>query len=703
MVHVRIGHEAFVLTWDAWEARVAAGRIPPDAEVRFDAVTGDRWVRADSLEMYTSVASSSAAAFARSQADAGPPWLTALLVGAQLRVWWWAQVPALGTWMETRLSKWTSPTLEAAEVWRPLTMGLLHTSLTHLLMNMMWLGYTAYHLERALGWRNLGMLYGVSVLAGSYLSMVGAPDSPSLGASGGVFGLIAAAVVFGFARPEILPARARRVFGYALLPYLLVMFLSGALRSGVDNWAHLGGLLAGGLLATWTDPPGFERRPGWNGRWQRAVLAVAATSLAVVAVAGPHAIRLRSEATARAIAEHRPARVRLPPGPKALEVSVPAGWVTGSLAVGRGWVTPLGDRGWSARHEVLREPVTAQVLADAFLADAEDVGWTVAFDEPVPTTVGGRPGLELRGHLEADDEAVDVVWRGAVRGQHAVQTLWQTEPELAQRLAGLHDRLQAALVWPEPPSLVDARDAMARYGGRPADRRRLVEELLAVGALDEAAALAEVGEDQATSWRAWTTWLEVVRRRALAGEILPADVHAAVDAALAADLGPAVVGAAADALTAAGDEGTAEGLILLAWARSPGERSLVPRLRRLGIPRDLTPDGSPIVTRVSGTLVEIGHTPGPMTVAQARAVEQAWMYAELKALQELMLARRDGGDIVPLLARLAMPGTETVTDAAREALRTDVEAAAAGHPPAWWHEDLPEPARLLDDWPPGND
>src|SRR5690606_33637586 len=101
----------------------------------------------------------------------------------------------------------------------------------------LWLAYTGWNLERALGRVNLRMIYLASVLGGRALSILFSPETRSLGASGGVFGLVAAAVVFGFVRPELLPQRGRRVFGLALLPYLVVMFLSGLSSVGIDNWA----------------------------------------------------------------------------------------------------------------------------------------------------------------------------------------------------------------------------------------------------------------------------------------------------------------------------------------------------------------------------------------------------------------------------------------------------------------------------------
>ena len=78
------------------------------------------------------------------------------------------------------------PVFEDGEIWRMLTMGVSHQAAFHLGMNMLWLFYCGWNLERALGRANLLFLFLGSVFAGSVLSMFGNPWIPSLGASGGI-------------------------------------------------------------------------------------------------------------------------------------------------------------------------------------------------------------------------------------------------------------------------------------------------------------------------------------------------------------------------------------------------------------------------------------------------------------------------------------------------------------------------------------
>ena len=89
-----------------------------------------------------------------------------------------------------------------------------------------------------------------------------------------IFGLIAASVVFGFAHPDLLPERGRRLFGAAMLPYLALMLWSGFLNEGTDNYSHLGGLMVGGPLLLLLDPVPLQRRPGRNRRVQLTGIAL---------------------------------------------------------------------------------------------------------------------------------------------------------------------------------------------------------------------------------------------------------------------------------------------------------------------------------------------------------------------------------------------------------------------------------------------
>lgn len=702
MVHVRIGSDELILSWDEWESRVESGRIPPDALVRFDAVTGAAWTPASDLEMYRSLADSRASAFARWRAASGPPVLTALLVGVQIRIWWLNQLPEVGVWSATQLSKWTAPTLEQGQVWRLVTMGVLHTSFTHILMNMLWLGYTGYHLERALGWRNLGWLYLASVVGGSTLSMIGAPDNLSLGASGGVYGLIAASVVFGFTRPELLPTRSRRVFGFALLPYLVLMFLSGMSNEGTDNWAHLGGLLTGGLLALLTDPPGFERRPGWTTRWHAATGTAIVVLLAVLWVAGPWIEPLHTEEEARWIrlARTDPAAARRlrHDDDATLHVSVPAGWAEGSGGLGRAWHTPLGARSWAAVEGVEGAPTTPEAMAHAYVARLDRMGWRYDLGAPEPDVVSGVAGLRLAGTLYEGDTPLAFVWRGAARGLRTLQTEWRVEPDLAGRLAPLERRLERAVVWEPPSELAAARAAYAAHPDTPRTARDLARALAAEGLGADALALqiplARATPPDPTAWR---TLLQML---AWYPQATP-ERDALLREALAAGLGSLAEVGVSDVLLAVGDTPTAVGLLELAWVRAPGDRQLARARAGLGLSNDLGTDGiSPASLRgdcpwhaVLAAQAAAGDAAD--LLSRAAAVGAAWAEARAGAIADARAraAATDPGVVAPLVL-LAVGHAPADPDIALQDLRYDLDQVDQGVDPTWWSPDLPAPAQV---------
>jgi membrane associated rhomboid family serine protease len=137
-----------------------------------------------------------------------------------------------------------------------LSYGFLHASLTHLAVNMLAVLMFGGDVEHELGsWRFA--LYYFCCIAGAALVqlavaiIMGNIDRPTLGASGGVFGVL---IAFGmlFPRQKLVPL----IFPVPVPAWLFVTFY-GALelglglmetQDGVAHFAHLGGMLGGWLL-----------------------------------------------------------------------------------------------------------------------------------------------------------------------------------------------------------------------------------------------------------------------------------------------------------------------------------------------------------------------------------------------------------------------------------------------------------------------
>jgi membrane associated rhomboid family serine protease len=139
--------------------------------------------------------------------------------------------------------------------WTLLTYMFLHGSPTHLLFNMLGLYFFGPQVESRLGSRRFMTLYLISGLAGAALSLWFANLSSVVGASGALFG-----VMLAFARywPEaqiylmfMIPVPARA----AVLLMAAMSLWSGfrGSRSGVADFAHLGGFVGGWLYLLWLD------------------------------------------------------------------------------------------------------------------------------------------------------------------------------------------------------------------------------------------------------------------------------------------------------------------------------------------------------------------------------------------------------------------------------------------------------------------
>jgi membrane associated rhomboid family serine protease len=141
-------------------------------------------------------------------------------------------------------------------IWQLLTYGFLHGSLTHLFFNMFALYMFGGEIERLFGSRRflvyfLACVVGAAVAQLIVLSVMNRPPVPTVGASGGVFGLLLA---YGLAFPQ---RKLMLLFPPIPMPAWLFVTLYGLLElylgvtgsgQGVAHFAHLGGMAAGALL-----------------------------------------------------------------------------------------------------------------------------------------------------------------------------------------------------------------------------------------------------------------------------------------------------------------------------------------------------------------------------------------------------------------------------------------------------------------------
>jgi rhomboid protease GluP len=166
----------------------------------------------------------------------------------------------------------------AGEYWRLLTAPLLHGGAEHLIGNGIALYILGMVCEAAFGPMQFVVLYVLSGLAGSLVSIVMTPG-PSVGASGAIFGLQGAAIVLLRRERERLLVRDRRV-GFVLLIWAIYSIAGGLTDPFLDNGAHIGGALGGALIASRLHPvvvsPLPAERAAAARRWLWLVVALLA-------------------------------------------------------------------------------------------------------------------------------------------------------------------------------------------------------------------------------------------------------------------------------------------------------------------------------------------------------------------------------------------------------------------------------------------
>ena len=135
--------------------------------------------------------------------------------------------------------------------WTVLTAIYLHGGLLHIFFNVMWIRNLGPSVESVFGSARGFVIFTIAGAAGFVVSNL-ATGSPSIGASGSIFGLLAALIVYG--RRSGSSTMTAQLYQWAI-----IMFVMGFIMPNVNNWAHAGGF-AGGWVTAEAMPFHHERR-----------------------------------------------------------------------------------------------------------------------------------------------------------------------------------------------------------------------------------------------------------------------------------------------------------------------------------------------------------------------------------------------------------------------------------------------------------
>jgi rhomboid protease GluP len=153
--------------------------------------------------------------------------------------------------------------------WTLLTAQYLHGGLLHIFFNVMWIRNLGPAVEDAYGPARAFVIFNIGGVLGFLVSNVVA-GSPTIGASGAIFGLLAALIVY---------SRRRGIsqMSTQLWQWALILFAFGFFMSGVNNWAHAGGFIGGWIGATVMTPSDEKRET--RGVQILALLLIIATAI----------------------------------------------------------------------------------------------------------------------------------------------------------------------------------------------------------------------------------------------------------------------------------------------------------------------------------------------------------------------------------------------------------------------------------------
>jgi len=181
------------------------------------------------------------------------PWVTLALIVANVGVYAWL-VAHGGNAMNfdsqqlIAYGALSGPVTLQGQWWRILSAIFLHGGLLHIAINMFALWQVGVFVERLFGHRNFLIVYLGAGLSGSFASLWWKPTVLSVGASGAIFGLYGALFGFMLAEHAAMPRELMRELRSSALTFVGFSLFAGFAMPGIDNAAHIGGLVGGLVL-----------------------------------------------------------------------------------------------------------------------------------------------------------------------------------------------------------------------------------------------------------------------------------------------------------------------------------------------------------------------------------------------------------------------------------------------------------------------
>ena len=202
--------------------------------------------------------------------------VTLILIGANVLVFAAMLVMGAGLWHSPNniQLEWGAnfgPATKEGEWWRLGSALFLHFGLLHLTMNMLSLWDGGRLVERMFGPLRFVLIYFCAGLSGNLLSLIAQGDQAvSGGASGAIFGIYGALMAFLWHQRGQLDRSEFKWLFWGAVAFSIVTIVLGLLIPGIDNAAHIGGLIGGTLAGAALIRPLEFDAPLGRGRWLAA-------------------------------------------------------------------------------------------------------------------------------------------------------------------------------------------------------------------------------------------------------------------------------------------------------------------------------------------------------------------------------------------------------------------------------------------------
>ena len=135
--------------------------------------------------------------------------------------------------------------INSGEIYRLLTSAFLHGGIIHIFFNMSALNIIGREVEAVYGSKRYIAIYVISALGGSVVSYLFKPNSISVGASGAIFGLLGAMLIFGLKERD----KIGKQYMKNILETIGLNVIIGITIPNIDNFAHLCGLILGTITS----------------------------------------------------------------------------------------------------------------------------------------------------------------------------------------------------------------------------------------------------------------------------------------------------------------------------------------------------------------------------------------------------------------------------------------------------------------------